>query len=93
MRHLFVCFSLLAALLTAMPATAQYEDGRRGQRYERDDGRRGPQRYERYNRGEPRDVQRRSRRETLSPDERRQLRRDIEDYGRDIYRGRGGRSR
>jgi hypothetical protein len=27
----------------------------------------------------------------MSPDERRQLRRDIEDYGRDIYRDRRGR--
>ena len=104
MKRLLVLIGMLSALVAAYPAAAQHEDGR-GDRYERrDDSRRGNDR-DRSARGDDRDrsargderrgrdreADRPSRRESMSPDERRQLRRDIEDYGRDIYRDRRGR--
>ena len=95
MKRLLVLMSMLSALVAAYPAAAQHENGR-SDRYERrnDNGRgydrnrdaRGDER-----RGQDRQADRPSRGESLSPDERRQLRRDIEDYGRDIYRDRRGR--
>ena len=95
MKRLLVLIGMLSALVAAYPAAAQHEDGR-GDRYERrDDSRRGNDRDRSARgderRGRDREADRPSRRESMSPDERRQLRRDIEDYGRDIYRDRRGR--
>lgn len=83
---------LLATLLAAVwPSHAQQGPGRRGDRGEqmrppqpppqRDAGR---DMRDRNSGGPPRPGQ-------LSPEERRQLRRDIYDHGRDIYRDRGNR--
>lgn len=93
MKSLPVLLGMLCALTVAAPAAAEHDEGRRDSRWEqRDDARRGGADEWRDGRGGGRDrtAERGQRRESLSPDERRQLRRDIEDYGRDIYRdGRG----
>lgn len=93
MNRLLPLLGMLVALMVAFPAAADRDDSRRSQRYEQRDDRRG---YERE-RGAWRDggsqrergFERGSRGERLSPDERRQLRRDIEHLGRDVYRDRG----
>ena len=96
MKRLFVLVGMLCTLVVAYPAAADYENNRRDQRYERSE--RDARRYERGG-GESRDagrgrgIQREQRSERLSPDQRRQLRRDIEDLGRDVYRERGRRGR
>jgi hypothetical protein len=95
MKRLLVLIGMLSALVAAYPVAAQHEDGR-GDRYERrDDSRRGNDRDRNARgderRGRDREADRPTRRESMSPDELRQLRRDIEDYGRDIYRDRRGR--
>lgn len=93
MKRLIALVGMLCALVAAYPAAADYENNRRDQRYERDDRRyereRGEQRDDRRDRG----FEREQRGERLSPDQRRQLRRDIEDLGRDVYRERGRRGR
>lgn len=93
MKRFLVLIGILSALAAAHPAVAGHEDDRRAQRYERqDDGRRGNDREMRDPRqGRDNQVERRGRRESLSPDQRRQLRRDIEDHGRDVYRERRDR--
>ncbi len=94
MKRLLVLISMLSALVAAYPAAAQHEDGRSDRYERRDDSRRGNDRDRSARgdeRGRDRQADRPSRRDSLSPDERRQLRRDIEDYGRDIYRDRRGR--
>ena len=54
-----------------------------GPRQGRHDDARQPPHYQRKHRGEGRDPQRAQR---MSPEERRQLRRDVRDAGREVYR-------
>lgn len=95
MKRLLVLIGMLSALAAPYPAAAQHENGRSDRYERRDDSRRGNDRDRSARgderRGGDRQADRPTRRESLSPDERRQLRRDIEDYGRDIYRDRRGR--
>jgi hypothetical protein len=84
MKRFALLLSMICALATAMPAAAQ-RDGRnsRGDEHSRRD--------QREERNERRDDNRRRddyQREHLSREQREQLRRDIYDHGRDIYRDR-----
>ena len=89
MRRLLVLLSFVFALIVAWPAAADRGDRRGAQ----DQDRRSVQRDERSRGRDSRDDRNRGyedrrsqRREYLSPDERRELRRDIQDAGRDVYR-------
>ncbi|HKO89297.1 MAG TPA: hypothetical protein VJU83_12375 [Burkholderiales bacterium] len=87
MRRFILLLSMLSALTAAWPAAAE-RGGREG--YGRDGGQRQQQqREDRYVRKD--EYQRRNEdrhREQLSPEQREQLRRDIYDHGREIYRDR-----
>ena len=89
MKHLILLLSLLGALNVVGPAMAE-----RGARdgNARDAGQGQQQRQDRYVRQD--DYQRRNEdrhREQLSPEQREQLKRDISDHGREIYRERRDR--
>lgn len=94
MKRLLVLVGMLCTLVAAYPASADRDDNRRDQRYERSERRdsgRGEWRDGRNNREQA--AERGSRGGRMSPDERRQLRRDIENHGRDVYRERSRRGR
>jgi hypothetical protein len=76
-------------LLTALPAAAQHGQGGRGI------GRGAPGRPTPPQQVPARDVagQNASRDARMTPEQRRQLRRDVHDHGRDIYRERTGQNR
>jgi hypothetical protein len=86
MKVFLLLVSMLCAL-TAWPAAARDRDSRGedgySQREQRDD------RSGRREEGRRRDQE--AQREQLSREQREQLRRDIHDHGRDIYRERRGR--
>jgi hypothetical protein len=90
MKRLLVLLSFVFALVIAWPAAAdrgdrrgaQDQDRRSVQRDDRDRGRDSRDSNRNY------DDRRSQRRDYLSPDERRELRRDIQDAGRDVYRER-----
>jgi hypothetical protein len=83
MKRWVIMAGIAVMLTTAWPGYAQHPYGRRGDRPQGQPMPPPPQRgYERRDEGPP------GRRQPLSPEERRQLRRDIEDTGRDIYRDR-----
>lgn len=90
MKRLLVLLSFVFALIIAWPAAAdrgdrrgaQDQDRRSVQRDDRDRGRDSRDSNRNY------DDRRSQRRDYLSPDERRELRRDIQDAGRDVYRER-----
>ena len=89
MKSFIFLLSMLSALVVAGPAAAE-----RGGRdsYARDGGQERQQRDDRYVRQD--EYQRRNEdrhREQLSREQREQLRRDISDHGREIYRDRRGR--
>jgi len=92
MNRILITFGLAAALLSALPAAAQ--PGPYGPR-RGDQGGQGP--MHREFRGDPGQREYRNPNDPyrgggrMSPDERRQLRRDIDDAGRDLYRDRPDR--
>lgn len=87
---LALMLALAAPLAQAMPGGGRFLQAREGQRQN------APQRQQQapnFQREEPQRFQRRDegnageqQRQRFSPEERRQLRRDIHDAGRDIYR-------
>lgn len=89
---LALMLALAAPAVQAMPGGGRFfqaRDGHRPNGQQRD----RPQQQPNYQREEPQRFQRRDegnageqQRQRLSPEERRQLRRDIHDAGRDIYR-------
>jgi len=90
MKRLYVLIGMLCCLAAAAPAMADRDGGGGG--YDPSE-RRADDWRDRGHEERRQDVERRSRRDSLSPEERRQLRRDIKDYGRDVYRERGERRR
>jgi len=85
-KHLVVFCSIAIALLASFPAAAQGGPG--GRRF----GHAGPPRQPPPQRVPVRDAtadQRNANPMRLTPEQRQQLRRDIHDHGRDIYRDRG----
>lgn len=97
-KRIIGCFAVALACVVAIPAGAadfwpgqgyqlarrgdggRGDDYRQGGRQSRDDGRQ--QNYQRGQRDDDRGAQRGQR---MSPEERRQLRRDVRDAGREIY--------
>ena len=85
MRALIALGGVLLILFASLPASAQQAQGGRG--------------VERGAPGRPTPPQQVSARDTanrdarMTPEQRRQLRRDVHDHGRDIYRGRSGQNR
>jgi hypothetical protein len=80
---LCACVSATSLVLAQVPSRGM-RDGRDGQQslqreLPHDFGRERPERRERFERSEPRE-------QPMSPEERRQLRRDVNDAGREIYR-------
>jgi hypothetical protein len=91
MKRFAACAGVLVALAVALPAYAQPGDGSR--RLERQQQMREFHRQREFRREQ--DFQRRHRERQqldeeragrLTPEERRQLRRDIREHGRDVYR-------
>ena len=89
MRFLIALGGVALILLTALPATAQHGQGGRGI------GRGAPGRPTPPQQVPARDVagQNANRDARMTPEQRRQLRRDVHDHGRDIYRDRSGPAR
>lgn len=94
--------AVLALGLALGAADASAQPGRNGDRPGRDADARQLQRGDMGRRSDPREHQREMMRERedmrrgmhhLSPEERRQLRRDIRDHGRDVYGDRDARRR
>ena len=91
MKRLVVLAGLLSALAASLPAQAQ--PGERPGRFERIQQRDAQQQREfrREQELQRRQLQRHeheNRRERMTPEERQQLRRDIRERGRDVYRDR-----
>lgn len=82
MKRLTVLAGVLLALAAGLPAQAQPGDGRH--RFERQQQREF-RREEVQRRQQERD-EREGRQGRLTPEERQQLRRDIREHGRDVYR-------
>ncbi|MBM3392759.1 MAG: hypothetical protein FJY34_12435 [Betaproteobacteria bacterium] len=74
---------VLVALAASLPVQAQSGDGQR--RFERYQQQREFRREEHQRRQQERD-EREGRQGRLTPEERQQLRRDIREHGRDVYR-------
>ena len=90
MRALIALGGVLLILLAPLPASAQQEaQGDRGA------GRGAPGRPTPPQQVPARDTTNRdvNRDARMTPEQRRQLRRDVHDHGRDIYRDRSGRNR
>ncbi len=86
-----VLSGIVLALLTSLPATAQHGGGKRlGQGGGPGRQTPPPQMPARDAGGPKRDASRDAR---MTPEQRRQLRRDVNDHGRDIYRDRSGQNR
>jgi hypothetical protein len=86
LRRSVILAALCLATLQAFPAIAQQGPRRDGREMRQDPPPRpAPPPPDRQREVREREVQRR---ETMPPEERRQLRRDIYDHGRDIYRDR-----
>jgi hypothetical protein len=90
-KSLIAFGSIVVVLLASFPAMAQHGQGSRGV------GRGGPERAARPQQvpardgtWQNRDANRDAR---MTPEQRRQLRRDVHDHGRDIYRDRTGQNR
>ena len=81
---LCACISSTGLVLAEGHGRAQRDDrgGERGYAPQNDFNRERPERRERYERFEPQ----REQREQMNAEERRQLRRDVNDAGREIYR-------
>jgi len=91
-KSLVVLGGIVLILLASLPATAQHDPG--GRRF----GQGGPGRPAPPQQVPARDTSwqqnRDSNREArMTPEQRRQLRRDVHDHGRDIYRDRSGPKR
>jgi len=88
-RFLIALGGVALILLTSLPAAAQQGQGGRGI------GRGAPGRPTPPQQVPARDVggQNANRDARMTPEQRRQLRRDVHDHGRDIYRGRSGQNR
>ncbi|HLU77165.1 MAG TPA: hypothetical protein VKZ48_04575 [Burkholderiales bacterium] len=94
MKRLLVLVGMLCTLVAAYPAAAERNDYRHDPRYERNERRDNGRSDWRDGRNSREQAgERRDRGGRMSPDERRQLRRDIQDHGRDVYRERGRRGR
>ena len=90
MRVLIASVSVVLILLASLPAAAQQQtQGDRGA------GRGAPGRPTPPQQVPARDTTNRdvNRDARMTPEQRRQLRRDVHDHGRDIYRDRSGRNR
>ena len=86
MRFLIALGGVVLILLASLPAAAQQQaEGARGA------GRGAPGRPTPPQQVPARDTTNRDAR--MTPEQRRQLRRDVHDHGRDIYRGRSGQNR
>lgn len=85
MKHFATLAGVLLALVASLPAQAQPGDGQR--RFERFQQQREMRREEFQRRQFERDGQE-GRPGRLTPEERQQLRRDIREHGRDVYRDR-----
>lgn len=77
-------------LLTSLPAMSQHGGKRLGQGGPSRPGPPPPQMPARDAGWQKRDANRDAR---MTPEQRRQLRRDVQDHGRDIYRDRSGQNR
>ena len=91
MKGLVALSGIALILLTSLPATAQHNQG--GRRFGQGGPARPtpPQQVPARDAGwQNRDANREAR---MTPEQRRQLRRDIHDHGRDIYRERPGPNR
>jgi hypothetical protein len=88
-KSLIVFGSIVAALLASFPAMAQHGQGGRSI------GRGAPERPAPPQQLPARDVTNRdaNRDARMTPEQRRQLRRDVHDHGRDIYRDRARQNR
>ena len=89
MRFLIALGGVALILLTSLPAAAQHGQANRGL------GRGAPGRPTPPQQVPARDVagQNANRDARMTPEQRRQLRRDVHDHGRDIYRERTGQNR
>ena len=85
LRFLIALGGVALILLTSLPAVAQQDQGSRGSE------RGAPGRPTPPQHVPARDVTNRDAR--MTPEQRRQLRRDVHDHGRDIYRDRTGKKR
>ena len=86
-KSLIVFGSIVAVLLASFPAMAQHGQGGRGA------GPGAPGRPTPPQQVPARDVTGQNRDARMTPEQRRQLRRDVHDHGRDIYRDRTGQKR
>ena len=88
-RFLIALGAVVLILLVALPAEAQHDQGGRGI------GRGAPGRPTPPQQVPARDTTNRdaNRDARMTPEQRRQLRRDVHDHGRDIYRDRSGPAR
>jgi len=84
-KHIVTLAGALLALVASLPAQAQPGDGQR--RFERFQQQREMRREEFQRRPLERDGEE-GRPGRLTPEERQQLRRDIREHGRDVYRDR-----
>jgi hypothetical protein len=85
-KSLIVFGCMLAVLLASFPALAQHAQGGRG-------AARGPGRPTPPQQVPARDTTVQNRDARMTPEQRQQLRRDVHDHGRDIYRDRSGPAR
>lgn len=96
MKSLTALAGVLLALAASLPAQAQPGDGqRRFERYQqqrefrREEAQRQREfRREEFQRRQQEHDNRAGRQDRLTPEERQQLRRDIREHGRDVYRDR-----
>jgi len=86
-KSLIVFGSIVVVLLASFPAIAQHGQGGRGA------GPGAPGRPTPPQQVPARDVTGQNRDARMTPEQRRQLRRDVHDHGRDIYRDRTGQKR
>ena len=90
MKSRLALLAVIAMLVAAWPAEAQQPGGRRMEREARGmpyEGKAGWRERQREREAAAQDEPP-ERRERMSPEERRQLRRDVMQHGREVYRGR-----